>query len=69
MCIPATSVPSERIFSTSGNIVTKLRASLKPENVDMLVFLHKNLPTVNYVIVCIVNDNALYTLRFYHLLF
>lgn len=46
LCIPATSVPSERIFSTSGNIVTKTRASLKPDNVDMLVFLNKNLPPI-----------------------
>ena len=46
LCIPATSVPSERIFSISGNIVTKKRASLKPENVDMLVFLNKNLPPI-----------------------
>ena len=44
MCVPATSVPAERVFSTSGMIVNKLRASLKPENVDMLVFLNKNLP-------------------------
>ena len=28
-------------LSTSGNIVTKLRSSLKPENVDMLVFLNQ----------------------------
>ena len=46
LCIPATSVPSERIFSTAGNIVTKKRASLKPDNVDMLVFLNKNLPPI-----------------------
>uniref|UniRef100_A0A1X7TAZ1 HECT domain-containing protein n=1 Tax=Amphimedon queenslandica TaxID=400682 RepID=A0A1X7TAZ1_AMPQE len=36
MCVPTTSVPAERVFSTSGMIVNKLRASLKPENVDML---------------------------------
>lgn len=46
LCIPATSVPSERIFSTSGNVVTKKRASLRPDNVDMLVFLNKNLPPI-----------------------
>ncbi|KAL2102572.1 hypothetical protein ACEWY4_001740 [Coilia grayii] len=44
LCIPATSAPSERAFSTGGNIVTCHRAAVKPENVDRLVFLAKNLP-------------------------
>ena len=39
LCVPATSSPSERVFSTSGNIVTCHRASLKPDAVDRLVFL------------------------------
>ncbi|XP_044130797.1 E3 SUMO-protein ligase ZBED1-like [Bufo gargarizans] len=43
LCIPATSAPSERAFSTSGNIVTRHRSALKPETVDKLVFLAKNL--------------------------
>lgn len=43
LCIPATSSPSERIFSTGGNIVTCHRAALKPETVDRLVFLARNL--------------------------
>ncbi|KAG1953673.1 zinc finger BED domain-containing protein 1-like [Pimephales promelas] len=43
LCIPATSSPSERVFSTGGNIVTCQRSSLKPQNVDRLVFLAKNL--------------------------
>ena len=33
-CIPAASSPSERAFSTSGNIVTCHKAALKPDAVD-----------------------------------
>lgn len=43
LCIPATSVPSERVFSTAGDILTAQRASLKSKHVDMLLFLKKNL--------------------------
>ena len=43
LCIPATSSPSERAFSTSGNIVSCHRAALKPDVVNRLVFLAKNL--------------------------
>ncbi|CAL9696828.1 unnamed protein product [Knipowitschia caucasica] len=43
LCIPATSVPSERIFSASGYIVSPLRSQLKPDKVNMLTFLHFNL--------------------------
>ncbi|XP_033995699.1 zinc finger BED domain-containing protein 1-like [Trematomus bernacchii] len=43
LCIPATSSSSERVFSTGGNIVTCLRSSLKPDHVNRLVFLAKNL--------------------------
>lgn len=38
LCIPATSVPSKCVFSTAGHIVNVKRASLLPENVNMLVF-------------------------------
>ena len=41
LCIPATSTPSERIFSKAGVTVSKLRTSLKPSNVDALIFLNK----------------------------
>lgn len=43
LCIPASSSPSERAFSTGGNVVTCQRASLKPEAVDRLVFLSHNM--------------------------
>ena len=43
LLVPATSSPSERVFSCSGNIVTSHRASLKPDAVDRLVFLAQNL--------------------------
>ena len=43
LCAPATSSPSERVFSCSSNIVNCRRASLKPEAVDGLVFLAQNL--------------------------
>ncbi len=43
LTIPATSVPSERVFSTAGDIVNAQRSQLLPQNVDMLFFLQKNL--------------------------
>ena len=44
LCITATSVPSEQLFSTAGNIVSDKRSALLPENVEKLLFLHSNLP-------------------------
>ena len=40
--IPATSTPSERLFSAAGNIASKRRASLTSDHVDMLTFLNCN---------------------------
>ena len=42
----AKSHTGQNIFSVVGSIVTK-KANLKPENVDMLVFLNKNLPPID----------------------
>ena len=47
LCIPATSVPAERVFSTAGLIINEKRSSLLPENSDMLIFLNKNLPPID----------------------
>ena len=42
LCIPATSAPSERVFSTAGLTIAKDRASMLPDNANNLVFLHDN---------------------------
>lgn len=41
--ILATSVPAERIFSKAGQLVTQRRSAIKGKNVNMLLFLNKNL--------------------------
>ena len=43
LCICGTSVPSECLFSKSGFIVNEFRSRLKPECVDKLVFLARNM--------------------------
>ena len=42
LCVPGTSVPSERVFSKSGQLLNKKRCSLTSKNVDMMIFLNKN---------------------------
>ncbi len=43
LSVCATSSPSERLFSSSGNIVSPTRMKLSPDKVNMLTFLSKNL--------------------------
>jgi len=40
LCIPATSAPSERVFSTAGYVVSDRRTCLDPDRVDAILFLH-----------------------------
>ena len=42
LTIPITSTPAERVFSTAGLTVSRLRSCLTPEHVNMLVYLNKN---------------------------
>lgn len=44
LCAPATSVDSERLFSTASNIVDARRNRLGGERAEILIFLKKNLP-------------------------
>ncbi|KAK2579106.1 hypothetical protein KPH14_000884 [Odynerus spinipes] len=41
--IPATQVPSERLFSTAGNIVSANRTKLLTDHVEEICFLHENI--------------------------
>lgn len=42
LVIPATSVPSERVFSKAGDIVSEKRNRLKSKNVEKILFLNAN---------------------------
>ena len=43
LCVPATSVASERVFSSAGDIVSAQRSCLRSDHVDKLLFLKKNM--------------------------
>jgi len=38
LCIPATSVFIEQVFSVAGEIINNKQASLNPENINMPIF-------------------------------
>jgi len=42
LSIPATSVQSERLFSATGRLISRLSSRLLPDTAEMLVFLNKN---------------------------
>jgi len=43
LCIPGTSVPSERLLSKAGEVEAARKSAIKLKNVDMILFLNKNL--------------------------
>jgi hypothetical protein len=47
LSIPATSAPSERVFSTAGLTIAKDRARLEASRANELVFLHESVPSLN----------------------
>lgn len=47
LAIPATSAPSERIFSVAGDILTKKRSSLSSFKLNYLIFIHENYKLLN----------------------
>lgn len=42
LCAVATSVPSERVFSKAGLIISDRRSRLKPKNAEKIIFLNAN---------------------------
>ena len=44
---PPSSVESERTFSIGGNIITRRRTKLRPDNTEQMIFLNANLPLLD----------------------
>ena len=43
LCIPATSVPSEKLFSKAGELVPYRRSCLKLKTINQVLFFNKNI--------------------------
>lgn len=43
LCIPATSIPPERVFLKKGRLFAEKRKSIKPKYVDQFIFLNQNI--------------------------
>ena len=48
LAAPATSVASEQLFSTAKIVFDPRRSNLGPRTAEMLVFLSRNLPLLDY---------------------
>jgi len=48
LATPPSSVYSEQIFSTVGNIYAPKRSCLLPVKVEKLLFLNRNMPLLKY---------------------
>jgi hypothetical protein len=49
LCIPATSAPSERLFSSGGNLVSKKRCRLGVERVQDILYIHESQDVVDRI--------------------
>lgn len=50
LAIPATSAPSERVFSVGGRVLEKRRASLKPKTARAVMLVHENIDLLDSVV-------------------
>jgi hAT family C-terminal dimerisation region len=49
LAVPATSTPSERLFSDAGNLLTAKRSRMNAELFKRIMFLKRNMSKINDV--------------------